>query len=64
MARTSGSASLTIRSSGGSPITSPHPGMRKRAQKVLKLMFMGTRVGMVKATIRPPASAARVDAES
>ena len=64
MARTAGSASFTMRSAGGSPITSPHPGMRKRAQNVLKLMFMGTSVGMVRATIRPPASAARVDAES
>ena len=53
-----------MRCSTGSPITSPQPGMRKRAQWVRKLMFIGTRVGMVSATMRPPASAARAEASS
>lgn len=34
---------------------SPQPGMRLRAQKVPSDMFMGVRIGMVRATIRPPA---------
>ena len=45
-------------------MTSPQPGMRKRAQWVRKLMFMGTKVGMVSATICPPAAAAADDAAS
>ena len=45
-------------------MTSSHPGMRNRAQNVPKLMFMGTSVGMVRATICPPASEALVPAVS
>ena len=45
-------------------MTSPHPGMRKSAQWVRKLMFMGTSVGMVRATICPPAAAAVDEADS
>ncbi len=45
-------------------MTSPHPGIRNRAQWVRKLMFIGTSVGMVRATMRPPASAAADEAES
>ena len=45
-------------------MTSSQPGMRNRAQNVPKLMFMGTRVGMVRATICPPASEAFVPAVS
>ena len=64
MVRTEGSASCFWRSSSGSPITSPHPGIKKSAQCVRKLMFIGTSVGMVKATMRPPALAAADEAES
>ena len=37
--------------------------MRKSAQWVRKLMFMGTSVGMVRATICPPAAAAADEAD-
>jgi hypothetical protein len=38
--------------------------MRKRAQWVRKLMFIGTSVGMVSATMRPPALAAAEEASN
>lgn len=58
-ARTAGSRSFAIRSSTGRERISPQPGMRFRAQNVPSDMFMGVRIGMVSATIRPPALRAR-----
>ena len=51
-------------SSSGRRRTSPQPGISHRAQKVRKLMFMGTSTGMVRATTGPPCSAARSAAAS
>ncbi|CAM5263276.1 hypothetical protein STANM309S_06326 [Streptomyces tanashiensis] len=63
-ARTSGSRSFAIRSGTGRARISPQPGMRLRAQKVPRDMFMGVRIGIVRATIRPPDLRARSEAVS
>ena len=51
-----------MRSSRGSPSTSPQPGSMFRAQWLPRLMFIPTSTGMVSATARAPASAARSQA--
>ena len=63
-ARVSGSLSFSIRSGMGRVRIGPQSGMRLRAQKKPKLMFIPTSVGMVRATTRPPACLARSDAPS
>ena len=56
-ARTSGSRSCSMRSGTGSAEDRrPSRACRLSAQKVRKLMFIGTSTGMVRATTRPPSS--------
>ena len=49
-----------MRSGTGTPMTSCHPGSSQIAQKLWKLMFIGTPTGMVSATRRPPSSTGAV----
>ena len=59
-----GRCSFAMRSGTGRPRIAPQPGSMFSAQKLRKLMFMGTSTGMVSATMRPPASRRGVDASS